>query len=100
MEAGMKVVFSSIINGTSGNWPANEATGREFDVIDKKDCFKPEISFSQPKPELDDFKEKSAQEVFESLINASNCANLQAEKALDGYLTFTPAGAFLREYLI
>ena len=103
MDAGMmKVVFSSMMNRTAGDLSANKAARCETgaaDKADKKEVLKPNIRFSEPKAEADDFKEKTSQEVFTSLVNASSCANLQTEKALDGYLTFTPEGAFLREYL-
>lgn len=101
MESGMmKIVFSSINNGTSRDMSANETSRHDVELnTNHNDCFMPKIRFSQPKAQSDDFKEKSAQEVFSSLVNASNCANLRVDNALEGYLTFTPEGAFLRKYL-
>ena len=81
MDAGMmKVAFSSMMNRTTGDLLANEDARCDGAAADKKEVFKPNIRFSQPKAEADDFKDKTSHEVFNSLINASNCANLQTEK--------------------
>lgn len=91
----MKVVFSKISNGNHGDLQANEATMGNI----RGNCFKPKINYARQKAEPDAYKDQSSQEVFASLINASNCANLQDEKALEEYLTFTPDNAFSRKYL-
>jgi hypothetical protein len=95
METGMmKVVFSSIINGKHGDLQTNGTHAEQR----CKTAFKPEIKYGKAKAEKDEFADKTSHEVFTSLVNASNCANLQNEKALDGYLTITAEGAFLREF--
>ncbi len=82
----MKVVFSSIVNGTSGDVSANEVKSNDSDsAVDKSCCFKPQFTFSQTKAESSELFDKSSQEAFDSLINASNCANLQENKSIEGY---------------
>ncbi len=83
----MKVVFSSISNSSRGALQVNEANSGK---TASGSSFKPKIKYARPKAEQNNFKEQSSREIFASLVNASNCANLQEEKVLDEYLTFAP----------
>lgn len=95
----MKVVYSSIINGMNRELSPNEIQCNAFKaVIAHKESFMTEIQLSQPMVQSDDLDEKSSLEVFTSLVNASNCANFQTERVLNGYLTFAPESALIREY--
>jgi hypothetical protein len=91
----MKVVFSNISNGNHGDLQANEANGSGIQASG----FKPKIKYARQKAEQDAYKDQSSQEVFASLINASNCANVRDEKVLDGYLTFAPDNVMRRKCL-
>jgi hypothetical protein len=99
MESGMmKVVFSSIINGSQRELPSNEAkSGRSESAASQENRFKPEIRYSPAKEKPVGYQEKTSCEVFASLINASNCANLYDEKVLDGYVTVTSGSSILRK---
>lgn len=98
MESGMmKVVFSSIINGNHENIPANEACAHPKAAVKS---FKPQITYSQPSATPEAFVEKSSREVFASLINAANCANVQEDRLMGGYITYTKEGSsLLRKYM-
>jgi hypothetical protein len=97
MESGMmKVVFSSIRNGSRGELPANEA--KKGSVTKPENSFKPKIKYARPEAERNDFQAQSSREVFAALINASNCANLQDEKALEEYITFAPGSVLNKKY--
>ncbi len=101
MESGMmKVVFSSIINGTRRDLTANETKkGRYESALESNIRLKPGLNDALSNITPVDFEEKTSREVFSSLINASNCANILKEKALDGYVTITPDGAILGKCL-
>ncbi len=90
----MKVVFSNIRNGGAGDLTANDETLGCIEAVSSRNS-RSETRFKQVQEKSDDFIEKSAQDVFESLVNASNCANVQSEKIANGYMTMTRRGVYL-----
>lgn len=88
MESGMmKVVLSSIINGSHKELPAAEAICGNRETVVKNQA-------------EDYYQEKTSREVFASLVNASNCANYHMDREPDKYLTFatfTPGGKLIRK---
>ena len=101
MESGkMTVVFSSIGNGSHQKWPGNKAkSDRREPAANLEKRFMPDIKYFDTIHTPVDFREKSSSVAFTSLINASSCANIQNDKALNGYVTVTPDGAYLRKHL-
>jgi hypothetical protein len=100
MESGvMKVVLSSIFNGSHRELPAAEAIcGRRETAEKTEKNYKPVLLFTGKDQAEDDYQEKTSREVFASLVNASNCANFHMDSEHDRYLTFASAGSFLRKY--
>lgn len=104
MESGMmKVVFSSIINGSHRKL-ANETkcdnreTAAKTENVYKAGLLSNDTDQAADNFDYNNYQEKTSQEVFAALVNASNCANLRMVREPDRYLTFAPGGAFLRKY--
>lgn len=99
MESGMmKVIISSIINGSRSELPATEAIcGSRETVVKTENEHRPEFFYSDKKQAADGYKEKTSREVFATLVNASNCANRHMDNKPDGYLTFAPGRNFFRK---
>lgn len=95
MESGMmKVVFSSIINGSHREL-ANETKCASQETAEKTEKnHKPGLDFNN----YNKYQEKTSREVFAALVNASNCANLRMDREPDRYLTLAPGGSFLCKY--
>ena len=91
MESGMmKVVFSSLVNREDKEISAyQEKLGVLESQCSKKYHRQSKISVTAPGDDTDDYVDKSSREVFTSLVNASNCANMQSEKMIYGFVTLT-----------
>ncbi len=86
----MKVVFSDIKNGSHRGLAANDAKNGKSESAAKKNIrFRHSILMKK----TGGIRNNASRGIADSLINAANCANLQNEKAVYGYMNFTSDGA-------
>ena len=91
----MKVVFSDIKNGSHRGLPENDAKNGKSESAAKRN-----IRFRHGilKKKTGGIRKNASREITDSLINATNCANLQNEKAVYGYMNLASDGALLQRH--